>query len=111
MQNNFKGSKGEVKAIFTSDNARAVRNSGGLICKLLKPSKYQDQYERYEKELEENKEDQKLITDAFNIRQQINFDLPELLEQRNKAVELLDRVRLGEFPEKEIKQFLKTIEK
>lgn len=34
--------------------------------------------------------DAQLIADAGNVRQQINFDLPELLEQRNKMLEMLN---------------------
>jgi len=33
-----------------------------------------------------------LIVDAFKVRQQINFELSELLEQRNKMLEMLERM-------------------
>lgn len=85
----FKGSQGDVKGVFTSDNKRAVRNSGGIICTLIKPHKYPNQDERYETELEENKHDQNLIVDAFKVRQQINCELSELLEQRNEMLGIL----------------------
>lgn len=85
----FKGSQGDVKGVFTSDNKRAVRNSRGIICTLIKPRKYPNQDERYETELEENKHDQNLIVDAFKVRQQINCELSELLEQRNEMLEML----------------------
>lgn len=55
-----------------------------------------------------------LITDAFNIRQQINCDLPELLERYNKAVELVKKVleenHCTPDLDREIEQFLKTLE-
>lgn len=33
-----------------------------------------------------------LIVDAGNVRQQINFDLPELLRQRNEMLEMLKSI-------------------
>jgi len=86
----FKGSIGEARAIFTSDNKRAIRNKGGIICVLTKPNKYPNQDERYETELEENKQDQNLIVDAFKVRQQINCELSELLEQNKEMLAMLE---------------------
>ncbi len=54
---------------FTSDGARGVRDWGGFICFLPKPSRYSGQDERYEEELEENKANAQLIATS-----------PELLE-------------------------------
>lgn len=36
---------------------------------------------------EQATENNLLVKDAFNVRQQINFDLPELLKQRNEMLE------------------------
>jgi hypothetical protein len=63
----FKGTTDEWYSVFTTDNKRAVRSSGGLICILTKPSRYPGQDERYERELEENKADQKLISASLNM--------------------------------------------
>ena len=56
----FKGSQGKWGCVFTSDKKRAIRNSGGSICVLTKPTRYSGQDERYEKDLEENLNDQEL---------------------------------------------------
>jgi hypothetical protein len=105
----FKGSIGEVKAVFTSDYKRAVRNKGGIICVLTKPHKYPNQDERYEKELEENKHDQSLIIDAFKVRQSINCELSELLEQRNKMLAMLERISVMMPQSQEIKRLIKKV--
>lgn len=107
MENNFKGTKWKVYAseIRVEKCYIGIISEKGLIIRCF----YDNNGDIIsEQEAEANAQ---LITDAFEVRQQINFDLPELLNRYNKAVELLDRVRLGEFPEKEIKQFLKTLEK
>jgi hypothetical protein len=65
----FKGTKGKWSCVFTSNNNRAVRNKGGIIATMYKPSKYDGQHERYDIELEEARCNQKLIAAA-----------PELLE-------------------------------
>lgn len=100
----FKGTRGEVRGIFTSDNTRAVRNSGGIICTLLKPRRYSEQYERYETELEENKHDQNLIVDAFKVRQKINCELSDLLEQNKEMLAMLQYISISEDVEEILKQ-------
>lgn len=82
MKTNFKGSTGNI---FVS-----VDNEIGLLISSQKPYCDIATVHRYgHKNLEDT--NAKLIIDAFNIRQQINCDLPELLERYNKAVELLEK--------------------
>ncbi len=57
-------SKGIWKSVFTSNLSRAVRNEGGIICTLPKPSKYPGQDQRYDDELNEVAANQKLIEKA-----------------------------------------------
>jgi len=64
MKNKFKGSQEKWGCVFTSDKKRAVRNKGGLICILTHPSKYPNQDERYDAELEIMRADQRLIANA-----------------------------------------------
>ena len=40
-------------------------------------------------------EDANLIVDAFKVRQQINCELSELLEQRNEMLAMLNRIMLN----------------
>ena len=75
MENNFKGTQKKVYALqfgsvmfiqdedyYEANNVLDIEDVGEEIVK----------------------ENTRLITDAFNIRQQINFDLPELLERYNE---------------------------
>lgn len=97
MKINFKGTIGEVKII---DNRTALMSEDGIeiiACWIINNN---SQIARANAQL---------ITDAFNIRQQINFDLPELLERYNKAVELLEKSINDVTFLEEAKEFLKTI--
>jgi hypothetical protein len=62
--NEFKGTKGEWYSAFTAKRERGVRTKGGYICFLPKPNHYSGQDDRYERELEENKANAKLIAAA-----------------------------------------------
>lgn len=77
----FKGSKGNWKSIFTSDNSRAIRNKGGIICVLPKPSKYSGQDKRYEDELTEVKANQQLISCA-----------PEMLKSLKEFISMYEKI-------------------
>lgn len=44
------------------------------------------------KSIEKQQANAQLIADAGNVRQQINFDLPELLKQRNEMLEMLGEI-------------------
>jgi len=83
----FKGSQGKWGCVFTSDKKRAVRNKGGIICVLTKPSKYSGQDERYERELEENLNDQRLIAASPLLLNALQ-DLVRFCEENNVGAEL-----------------------
>ena len=85
----FKGTKEKWECIFTSDKKRAIRSKGGIVCTLLKPSKYSGQDERYDTELAINRADQKIIASA-----------PELLEALDKAIGFLKQTTEYEVMEK-----------
>ena len=113
MENNFKGTSGEVK------KSKVMNFSDTLVVYIESEVKEIAQLRGCttgeEIEAEANAQ---LITDAFNIRQQINCDLPEFFERYNKAVELLGslepNLRLNSQEEidkwKSVKNFLKTLE-
>ena len=113
MKNNFKGTRGEVINSGGDNNSIDIVMPDDTTISIDRQSRYTGEYVLSREGMESNAQ---LIVDAFNIRQQINFDLPELLEQRNKVVELLGLL----ITEKrnmvhpalcvEIEQFLKTIE-
>lgn len=84
--------KGEFKKVFTSNNERAVRYSGGVICWLFKPSRYSGQDERYEKELEEAKDNQELIHDAFVTYNSCSLSPSELKQRLEIAETALKRI-------------------
>ena len=83
----FKGSQGKWGCVFTSDKRRAVRNKGGIICILTKPMRYSWQDERYEKELEENLNDQRLIAASPLLLNALQ-DLVKFCEENNVGAEL-----------------------
>ncbi len=82
----FKGSKGvfESNEFFESFNHIIFTTEKGEmkdeVCKV---------YGKGENTPEEVEANVNLIIDAFNVRQKINFDLPELLDQRNQFLEML----------------------
>ena len=84
---NFKGSQGKWGCVFTSDKKRAIRNSGGIICVLTKPTRYSGQDERYEKDLEENLNDQRLIAASPLLLNALQ-DLVRFCEENNVGTEL-----------------------
>ena len=84
---NFKGSQGKWSCVFTSDKKRAIRNSGGIICVLTKPTRYSGQDERYEKDLEENLNDQRLIAASPLLLNALQ-DLVRFCEENNVGAEL-----------------------
>jgi len=83
----FKGSKGKWDCVFTSNKSRAVRNKDGIICTLYKPSRYSGQDERYEQELEENLNDQRLIATSPLLLDALQ-DLVKFCEENNTGAEL-----------------------
>lgn len=104
MKNNFKGSKGEVELVFKDRFSYIISNENKTISINIKATE----------NVEQDLANAELTTDAFNIRQQINCDLPELLDRYNKAVELLERIMKnydkGTQTYLDCTQFLKTLE-
>jgi hypothetical protein len=80
---NFKGSDGEWKKIFASENRRAIRNSGGIIATFWKPSKYPGQDERYERELKETAANQLLCSKAPDMLKMLEAVCTELYKTDN----------------------------
>ena len=76
METNFKGTKGELEILEYVNDLEIGTLQSTLICTL--PSK-----------TDEYLANAQLLVDAFDIRQQINFDLPELLKQRNEMFKML----------------------
>jgi len=107
METNFKGSSGNFRKIFAENNCRSIRNEGGILVRFWKPHTFQGQEERHDAELAETQANQQLCLDAFNVRQQINVDLPELLKQRNELLEVmkgvLSDIHSGNYPNGEWK--------
>ena len=83
----FKGSQGKWGCVFTSDKKRAISNSGGIICVLTKPTRYSGQDERYEKDLEENLNDQRLIAASPLLLNALQ-DLVRFCEENNVGAKL-----------------------
>jgi len=102
----MKHSKGEWKSTFTSTKERGVRNPGGFICFLPKPSHYSGQDERYERELKETEANAKLIASA-----------PEMLATLKEVDDYwltLSSKTVGEVPDKHhdlVRQAIKNAEK
>lgn len=88
METKFKGSQEKWGCVFTSDKKRAVRNKGGLICILTHPSKYPNQDERYDSELEIMRADQILISKAPELLKM----LIDIFEQENLSQSASDEV-------------------
>jgi len=78
-------SKGKWESTFNSIKERGVRNSGGFICFLPKPSHYSGQDERYERELKENKANAELIARAPELEAQ-NVELLEALKMWQRCL-------------------------
>lgn len=100
MENtNFKGTIGTVR--FVSDFN--ITNGTEKICEL-------SEYTNQDFSKEKRNENGKLIIDAFNVRQQINFDLLELLKQRNEMLEILEKIVDCQYnPEKTLSNLNKEI--
>jgi len=81
MQNNWKGTT--VDVYHDSKKGVVKKENGDWLCQLY----YTNIINK-----EEIPYNAQLIADAFNVRKQIDCDLPELLEQRNEMLEMLKRV-------------------
>ena len=77
----FKGTRGVIeKVVVNGDYFISVENEGKCIGRL-----YIDEYTP----IQEAEKNANLIVDAFKVRQQINCELPDLLEQRNEMLAML----------------------
>jgi hypothetical protein len=81
----FKGTKDVIeKVVVNGDYFISVENEGKCIGRL-----YIDEYTP----IQETEKNANLIIDAFNVRQQINCELSELLEQRNEMLAMLEEAK------------------
>ena len=80
----FKGTRGEVEILINNEIGLLITamNGNKSICSVWNS-------DTLEEEVQANA---KLIIDAFKVRQQINCELSELLEQRNEMLEFVKYV-------------------
>jgi hypothetical protein len=76
----FKGTRGEVKANYHNGDCFIVNDKKELILRV-----YTNEFVNIQK----TEKNANLIVDAFKVRQQINCELSELLEQRNEMLEFI----------------------
>lgn len=82
----FKGTRGEIEKIHVSNDRGdyfKVMCGNTSICNITTRND------------EQVKHNANLIVDAFKVRQQINCELSDLLEQRNKMLEMLERIMVN----------------
>lgn len=80
--------EGKWICVFTSNKSRAVRNKGGLIASIYKPNRYSGQDERYDKELEEARCNQKLIASSPVMYERLS----EILDNLDSGKWVLDEL-------------------
>lgn len=73
--------KGVAEVKINTSKEYGVRNSGGYLCFLPKPTHYQGQDERYEQEMAESKANTHLIAEAFNVFNETGLTPKQLNEQ------------------------------
>ena len=91
----FKGTRGNINMMvggFTKKGdipnmiqIYATNENLEMICKVYKDAILHNYIQDYEANAN-------LIVDAFKVRQQINCELPDLLEQRNEMLDLLSNI-------------------
>jgi hypothetical protein len=79
----FKGTRGEVKANYHNGDCFIVNDKKELILRV-----YTNEFVNIQK----TEKNANLIVDAFKVRQQINCELSELLEQRNEMLAMLEEI-------------------
>lgn len=108
METNFKGTKGDYYSAYNGQYHEVKRKEDHQDNRIqyISTELYNEDGQSLadSKECEANRD---LIRDAFNVRQQINVDLPELLEQRNELLEMvkgvLSDIHSGNYPNGEWK--------
>ena len=88
----LKFTKGEWWDTLNLNKERGVRNKGGFICFLPKPTYYGGQAERYKKEMEEYEANAKLIAEAGNIANETGLMPRELLDERDTYKAILNDI-------------------
>jgi hypothetical protein len=92
----FKGTRGEVEILINNEIGLLITamNGNKSICSVWNSDTLE--------------EDANLIVDAFKVRQQINCELSELLEQRNEMLAMLEEVR-KHYRSRELEQLIKKV--
>jgi hypothetical protein len=100
----FKGTRGEVFACCIKAKPHFLFTNDGetTICAFT-----QKQDSGIELPIEEVQANANLIVDAFKVRQSINCELSELLEQRNEMLAMLENY--DHYTKKEIEQLIKKV--
>jgi hypothetical protein len=93
----FKGTRGEVD--YDKENQIVKKENGDWLSRLYYTNTVN------EKECEHNAN---LIIDAFKVRQQINCELSDLLEQNKEMLAMLEEVRKF-YRSRELEQLIKKI--
>jgi len=86
----MKHTKGKWHTTFNTAKERGVRNEGGFICFLPKPSHYSGQDERYENELDECKANAKLISKAPEMHEALKEIFDYANEPESEIIPLLE---------------------
>jgi hypothetical protein len=103
----FKGTRGEVY----HDKEESGINEYGVHFASISTDGIKSFIDVYGKD-KEAIENRKLIIDAFKVRQSINCELSELLEQRNEMLAMLEKVLEKDFDYdyyKEVQQLIKKV--
>jgi hypothetical protein len=92
----FKGTKDEIKKFFTEKGYLIVDKDNYIL------------------DLLDNEHNANLIVDAFKVRQSINCELSELLEQRNEMLAMLkniytEKINGGDFDTREVYRLIKKV--
>jgi hypothetical protein len=96
----FKGTRGEVEILINNEIGLLITamNGNKSICSVWNSDTLE----------EEALANAKLIIDAFKVRQSINCELSELLEQRNEMLAMLEKVR-KHYRSRELEQLIKKV--
>jgi hypothetical protein len=95
----FKGTRGGFEILINNEIGLLITamNGNKSICSVWNSDTLE----------EERQANAKLIIDAFKVRQQINCELSELLEQRNEMLAMLEEY--DHYTKKEREQLIKKV--